>query len=860
MAGFLRGGGGAGAPADRSAYTSSPGMGASRDPYRSAGSTGGGGVGFGGSSAGYNGAPSSNAGRAAYGGSSKQPSSGGAAGYRSQYGAPQHYEGSEKASHNAGPGGGETRSGQYLVAMCPDQLVFSNAVVVNPQDWPGTQYILIDRRYVFTAMADPTGTIQRGQIGTALLQRRWANLSATGHYVSAEVYDPLAVSPGIYLGGLDLEVGFLRSGTSSPEQFDTEEMAQNFLRAFDGHMFTQGQLLVFEFHGLTLMLVVKGVNVVEAGQVNSRGGSSGAPMTNMDKGILISQTEINFQKAAESQIRLKASGKRAPPNAILQANFKFEDMGIGGLDNEFSAIFRRAFASRIFPPALVDKLGIQHVKGILLFGPPGTGKTLMARQIGKMLNAREPKIVNGPEILNKYVGASEENIRNLFADAEKEYKEKGDESGLHIIIFDELDAICKQRGSTGGGTGVGDSVVNQLLSKMDGVDQLNNILLIGMTNRMDMIDEALLRPGRLEVHMEINLPDENGRRQIISIQTNKMRTNGVMDDDVDLDELAALTKNFSGAEIAGLVKSATSFAFSRHVKVGTMAGISDDVENMRVNRQDFLQALDEVQPSFGVAEEELQQVVQNGIMHFAPHIDVILRDGQLRVEQVRTSSRTPLVTALLHGPPGSGKTALAATIAMSSAFPFIKLVSPENMVGMGETAKIAHLNKVFNDSYKSPLSCIVVDSIEKIIEWVPIGPRFSNPILQALSVLLGKRPPKGRRLLILATTSNRAMLRDMDLADAFVADIRVPSISSLRSVDYVLREVELFGPQDGSAHQRCIQLLSHTGLSVSGDVDELAAEVGGAKSIGIKKLLSEIEMAKLDDDPADKLTAALNFL
>jgi vesicle-fusing ATPase len=174
---------------------------------------------------------------------------------------------------------------------------------------------------------------------------------------------------------------------------------------------------------------------------------------------------------------------RAAPNAILAPNFKFEDMGIGGLDTEFGAIFRRAFASRVFPPGLVDKLGIQHVKGILLHGPPGTGKTLMARQIGKMLNAREPKIVNGPEILNKYVGASEENIRKLFADAEAEvryfvpsimphshrriqYKAKADESGLHIIIFDELDAICKQRGSTNSGTGVGDSVVNQLLSKV----------------------------------------------------------------------------------------------------------------------------------------------------------------------------------------------------------------------------------------------------------------------------------------------------------------------------------------------------------------------------------------------------------
>lgn len=104
--------------------------------------------------------------------------------------------------------------------------------------------------------------------------------------------------------------------------------------------------------------------------------------------------------------------------------------------------------------------------GIVLHGPPGTGKTLIARQIGKMLNAREPKVVNGPEVLSKYVGASEENIRKLFADAEKEYKEKGDESGLHIIIFDELDAIFKHRGSTNSSTGVGDTVVNQLLSKV----------------------------------------------------------------------------------------------------------------------------------------------------------------------------------------------------------------------------------------------------------------------------------------------------------------------------------------------------------------------------------------------------------
>lgn len=102
---------------------------------------------------------------------------------------------------------------------------------------------------------------------------------------------------------------------------------------------------------------------------------------------------------------------------------------------------------------------------------------------------------------------------------------------------------------------------------MDGVEQLNNILVIGMTNRLDMIDEALLRPGRFEIHIEISLPDEQGRVQILNIHTNKMRTNGVMADDVSIEELASLTKNFSGAELNGLVKSATSFAFNRHIKV-----------------------------------------------------------------------------------------------------------------------------------------------------------------------------------------------------------------------------------------------------------------------------------------------------
>jgi vesicle-fusing ATPase len=623
------------------------------------------------------------------------------------------------------------------------KLAYSSRCAVSPQDFPPSRdgsdiYILLNGRNVVTAR--PTNSFPPGCISLSDPQRTWCDVGMMDPII-AESYDPFVQGPTVYLGALDVDIGFASVKKVTDAPYDQDVLADVFVKQFENQVFAPGQKLIMDYKNIPLIFTVKTVQLVDLSMEKSSGNAPTVSTPNA-RGILTRHTPITFYKDAKSPIKLKGSSKRPAANSIIAPDFKFENMGIGGLDTEFGAIFRRAFASRIFPPGLIEKLGIQHVKGILLYGPPGTGKTLIARQIGKMLNSREPKVINGPEVLNKYVGQSEENIRKLFADAEKEYKEKGEESGLHIIIFDELDAVCKQRGSgAGGGTGVGDSVVNQLLSKLDGVDQLNNILLIGMTNRMDMIDDALLRPGRLEVHMEISLPDEHGRAQILKIHTAKMRDNNVMESDVNVQELAHLTKNFSGAEIAGLVKSASSFAFNRHVKVGTVAGISDDIENMKVNRDDFLKALEEVKPAFGFSEEELETAMSAGILHFSPYIENILKDGRLFVDFVRTSETNSLLSVLLHGPPGSGKTALAAKISKDSGFPFIKLVSAENMVGFSEMAKIQYLNKVFTDAYKSPQNIVVVDNIERIIEWVPIGPRFSNPVLQALMVLLTKQPP-----------------------------------------------------------------------------------------------------------------------
>ena len=161
-------------------------------------------------------------------------------------------------------------------------------------------------------------------------------------------------------------------------------------------------------------------------------------------------------------------------------------MGIGGLSEQLLTIFRRLFASRRLPSHLIKEMNIKHVRGMIIYGPPGCGKTLLARQIGQLLNCQDTKIVNGPELLNMYVGESEANTRKLFAEAISDK----DCQALHLIICDEFDALSRVRGTTLNNSPVLDNVVNTLLSYIDGVNQLNNILLICMTNRIDLVDPA----------------------------------------------------------------------------------------------------------------------------------------------------------------------------------------------------------------------------------------------------------------------------------------------------------------------------------------------------------------------------------
>jgi len=341
---------------------------------------------------------------------------------------------------------------------------------------------------------------------------------------------------------------------------------------------------------------------------------------------------------------------------------------------------------------------------------------------------------------------------------------------------------------------VGDSIVNQLLSKMDGVERINNILVIGMTNRKDLIDEALLRPGRFEVHMEIGLPDETGRIQILTIHTAKMKSSNLLDDSVSLNELAALTKNFSGAELEGLVKSATSFALNRQIDPNNIK--KPDPSKIKVLKEDFFAALQDVKPAFGVPEEALESYISNGIIPYGSQFTTLLDNAKLFINQVNNSSKTPIISILLSGKTGCGKSAFAAKLALDSGFPFIKMISPDDYVGYTEAARVGKINKVFEDAYKSKASIIIVDEIERHLEYVRIGPRFSNMVLQALLVLFKKKPPHGRKLLVLGTTSNHTILKEMSFLTAVNAVLEIPSITDSGDVVRILAASGGFSADD----------------------------------------------------------------
>ncbi|MFB5623408.1 MAG: CDC48 family AAA ATPase [Nitrosopumilus sp.] len=272
--------------------------------------------------------------------------------------------------------------------------------------------------------------------------------------------------------------------------------------------------------------------------------------------------------------------KEVRPSALREVQVQIPNVSwddVGGLD-ELKEELKEAVEWPIKYKDAYDFVDVESPKGILLHGPPGTGKTLIAKALAKMTESNFISI-KGPELLSKWVGESEKGVREIFR--------KARQAAPCIIFLDEVDALVPRRGSGGSDSHVTENVVSQILTEIDGLEELHNVLIIGATNRLDIVDEALLRPGRFDRIIKVPNPDEKGRQHIFEIHTKKKP----LASDVKISEIVKLTDDFSGAEIAAVTNRAAIAALKRYV-----AGKSKNVKEIKITQQDLIDAIDKVRP------------------------------------------------------------------------------------------------------------------------------------------------------------------------------------------------------------------------------------------------------------------------
>jgi transitional endoplasmic reticulum ATPase len=286
----------------------------------------------------------------------------------------------------------------------------------------------------------------------------------------------------------------------------------------------------------------------------------------------------------------KEAMKGIDPSALREVFVEVPDTSwedVGGLEDTQERL-RETIQWPLEYPQVFEQMDMEPAKGVMLYGPPGTGKTLLAKAVANESQSNFIS-VKGPELLNKYVGESEKGVREVF--------QKARENAPTVIFFDEIDAMAGERGSNTSDSGVGDRVISQLLTELDGLEQLEDVVVIATTNRPDLIDDALLRPGRLDRHVHVPVPDEGGRRKILAVHTRDKP----LADDVDLEWLADETEGFVGADIEALTREASMAASREFINSVDPEDIDESVGNVRVAREHFEQALEEVGPS--VTEE-----------------------------------------------------------------------------------------------------------------------------------------------------------------------------------------------------------------------------------------------------------------
>ena len=402
-------------------------------------------------------------------------------------------------------------------------------------------------------------------------------------------------------------------------------------------------------------------------------------------------------------------------------------------------------------PEIFRHLGIEPPKGILLYGPPGVGKTLLAKALANEVGAYFIAI-NGPEIMSKFYGESEERLREVF--------KKAQENAPAIIFIDEIDAIAPKRSEVVGE--VEKRVVAQLLTLMDGLQSRGRVVVIGATNRIEAVDPALRRPGRFDREIEIPPPDRRARKEILAVHTR----NVPLAEDVDLDKLADMTHGYTGADLAALVKEAAMSALRRFLRDKTIdlsKPIPPDLlSQLRVEMKDFLQAMNSVQPT--LIREVFVEVPEVRWSDIGGLEDVKqqLREAvewPLKYPQLfEKMGIRPPKGILLYGPPGVGKTLLAKAAATESEANFIAVNGPEILSKwVGESEKA--IREIFRRARMVAPVIIFFDEIDAIapVRGHDVSGVTDRIVNQLLTEMDGIKPLRG--VVVIAAT-NRPDLVD----------------------------------------------------------------------------------------------------
>ena len=513
---------------------------------------------------------------------------------------------------------------------------------------------------------------------------------------------------------------------------------------------------------------------------------------------------------------------------ILRPSVTYED--IGGLTEELQRV-REMIELPLKHPELFERLGIDPPKGVLLHGPPGTGKTLIARAVANEAGANFYSI-QGPEIMSKFYGQSEEKLRDIFAEAEK--------NAPSVIFLDELDSIAPRRDEVQGE--VERRVVAQLLTLMDGMSGRGNVIVIAATNRVEAIDPALRRPGRFDREIEIGVPAKEGREEILQIHTR-----GMPMEDVNLNHLASITHGFAGADLAALAREAAMKALRRYLpEIELDRAIPAAIlEKMRVIPADFQGALREIEPS-AMREVLIEIPTVNwedigGLEEVKRLLKEVVEMPLDDPESFERMGIRPPRGVLLFGAPGTGKTLIAKAVANESDANFISIKGPEVMSKwVGESEKAIRM--IFKKAKQVAPAIIFLDEIDSIAPRRGLysdsgaSERLVNQLLTSMDGL------EGMENVIIIGATNRP-------------DILDPALLRPGRFDRIL----LVPAPDEQARLKILQVHTKKMPIVDVNLEQLAKRLDGFVGADVENLCREAAMVSLRQNKKSKTVTQEHF-